>query len=72
MNAFADQPLGAVVSLTPDAPYRISEVQTGAALSLGRDSERDEYYLRILKALEINGDPASEVTRLNAVASPSP
>lgn len=66
--SFDGKPLGAVLSLVPDpAPYRISEVQNGAALALGADEARDDYYYRILRALAVEGDPQDESTRLQAV-----
>lgn len=68
MDRFHGREMGAVVSLTPDAaPYRISEVQTGAALSKDCDPQRRDYYMRLLNALEVEGDPWSENTRLTAI-----
>lgn len=66
---FLDQPMGAVISLVPDAaPYRLSEVQFGSATKRGTNPGADEYYDRIRDSLGIEGDPTSETTRLKTIS----
>jgi len=66
--SFLNEPMGAVICLSPSKyPYRMSEIQYGAALRRGADVHRDEFYCEVLRALEISGDPGSESTRLMAL-----
>ena len=66
---FQGKPMGAVISLLPDtAPYRLSEVQFGAATqACGKDEGGDRYYNRVLESLGVKGDPMLETTRLEAI-----
>jgi len=65
---FKGKPMGAVICLLPDTvKYRLSEVQFGAATQLGEDPDADEYYYRIRESLGVDGDPSSEVTRLQII-----
>lgn len=65
---FQEQPMGVVLTLIPDAaPFRLSELQFGAALNSGVHPEKDAYVGRVMEALDIDGDIGEETTRLRAI-----
>ncbi|GEM_PF-1632148 len=67
---FEGKAMGAVLSLMPEpTTLRVSEIQFGAAVHYGTDPKSDSYYDRVRKALEIEGDPASEGTRLETICA---
>ena len=62
---FEGKAMGAVLSLMPEpTTHRVSEIQFGAAVHYGTNASADAYYDRVRAALEIEGDPANERTRL--------
>lgn len=65
---FNGQPLGAVITLSPNPlSDRLSEVLYLASCCPGRSAEGDEFYRRVLASLGIDGDPNLETVRLEAV-----
>jgi hypothetical protein len=65
---FQDQPMGAVISLSSEpAPYRLSEVQYLAATQRGQNPGADAYYDKVCESLDIDGDPADETVRMQAI-----
>ncbi len=67
---FNDKPMGAALSLMPEpTTLRVSEIQFGSALHYGSNPAGDRYYDRMRAALEIEGDPAAEETRLRTLCA---
>jgi hypothetical protein len=67
---FKGKPMGAVITLSPEiAPYRISEVLFGSALTRGSDPGFDRYYDKMREALNIAGDPEDEAVRLQVICA---
>ncbi|MEN8219987.1 MAG: SET domain-containing protein [Pseudomonadota bacterium] len=65
---FRGEPMGAVITLSSEpAPYRLSEVQYLAATQRGKNKEADAYYDHVCASLGIEGDPAKESVRMQAV-----
>jgi len=65
---FNEQPMGAVISLLPNtAPYRLSEIQYGAAIQPGEDPDKDAYCREVQDSLGVAGDLTVEETRLEVI-----
>lgn len=62
---FNGESLGAAICLSPSKfPYRLGEIQSGAALRPGLDKSKDEYCRLLFESAEINGGPYNELKRL--------
>ena len=67
---FQGQPMGAVITLSPGAaPYRISEILFGAAMTRGTDPDFDRHYDAIRASLGVDGDPDDERVRLEVICT---
>lgn len=67
-KTFTDQPTGAVITLSPNPlSDRLSEVLYLASCRPGVNPDADDFYHRVLRSLDVDGDPNTETVRLEAV-----
>lgn len=65
---FKNSDMGVCICLSPSKhPFRLSEVQYGAALRRGENVEKDKFYDQVRESLDVKGDPDFETTRLETL-----